>query len=105
MKTVIPAPQFVHLAEEEVLEHLDAWEDALDGLDEDEVPATPDDPIVAEVERLINGYTEKLDAYCRLHGEIPEEALLYRPTSGIEKVAFQIFTEALHDSLMEEDDD
>ncbi len=105
MKTVIPAPEFVHLTEEEVMNHLDSWEASLDELEEDELPDGPDDPIVAEVERLINGYTAKFDAYCRQHGEIPEEALLYRPTSGIERVAFQIFTEALHDSLMDEDDE
>ena len=103
MKTVIPAPQFIHMTEEEIMDRLDAWEASLD--EEDETATPPEDPVVAEVERLIGGYTDKLDDYCRQHGEIPEEALLHRPASGIERVAFQIFTEALHDSLMEEDAD
>ena len=105
MKTVVPAPQFVHLTEEEVMDRLDTWEASLDEQEELDLPESTVDPVVAEVERLITGYTDKFDAYCRQHGEIPEEALLYRPASGIERVAFQIFTEALHDSLMEEDDE
>ena len=36
---------------------------------------------------------------------IPEEALTYKPRTPIEQVAFDIFTDALHDSLMDEDDE
>lgn len=35
----------------------------------------------------------------------PEEALTYKPRTPIEQVAFDIFTDALHDSLMDEDDE
>lgn len=108
MEVVVPKPEFVHLTEEEIFDRLDAYEDTLDE-DSDEAVEAEDveieDPVVAEVERLIDGYTDQLDTYCREHAEIPDDALLYSPASAIERVAFQIFTEALHDSLMDEDDE
>ena len=42
---------------------------------------------------------------CKENGEVPEEALTYKPRTPIEQVAFDIFTDALHDSLMDEDDE
>ena len=110
MKTVTPRPEFTRLTEEEIFEHLDAFEDAVDaeveGSEGDEdVAVEITDPIVAEVDRLIEGYAARLEEYCKEHDEIPEEALSYSPATDIERVAFQIFTEALHDSLMDEDED
>lgn len=64
-----------------------------------------DDPIVLEVERLIAAYSDRFDELCKENGEVPEEALTYKPRTPIEQVAFDIFTDALHDSLMDEDDE
>lgn len=127
MKTVVPDSAYIHLTKEEVLAALEAydalfddedddWDDDenadenLDAADETDEPDAEDedeaeDPIVREVERLIAAYAAYFDAYCREHGEVPEDALLYKPSTAIEQVAFQIFTEALHDSIMDEDDD
>ena len=127
MKTVVPQPQFTQLTEEEILKALDAFEaeveayyaslpeeecscedpvDDSEDEDEDDLDAfESDDPVVREVERLIAGYAERFDACCREKSEVPEEALLYKPKTAIERVAFQIFTEALHDSLMDDDDE
>lgn len=123
MKTVVPGSEYVHLTEEEVLAALEAYDALFDDEDEDddwdedesvdenldEADETDEDeaedPIVREVERLIAAYAAYFDGYCREHGEVPEEALLYKPSTAIEQVAFQIFTEALHDSIMDEDDD
>ncbi|MEG2140047.1 MAG: hypothetical protein RRY20_04600 [Bilophila sp.] len=125
MKTVVPSQAFVHLTTEEILAALAAYEededwdaDELDegeatanaggedeSEDEDEDEGEEEDPIVCEVDRLVNAYAARLDAYCREHGEVPEEALLYKPTTPIEQIAFQIFSEALQDALMDEGDD
>ena len=61
--------------------------------------------IVLEVERLIAAYSDRFDELCKENGEVPEEALTYKPRTPIEQVAFDIFTDALHDSLMDEDDE
>ena len=71
--------------------------------DGDVIPS--DDPIVLEVERLIAAYSDRFDELCKENGEVPEEALTYKPRTPIEQVAFDIFTDALHDSLMDEDDE
>ena len=71
--------------------------------DDDVIPS--DDPIVLEVERLIAAYSDRFDELCKENGEVPEEALTYKPRTPIEQVAFDIFTDALHDSLMDEDDE
>lgn len=131
MKTVVAKPEFVGLTEEQVLDAVDAYEaqvqeyyanqgedepegcacgcghddeGSCEDCEEDDVPAS-DDPIVQEVERLISAYSERFDELCREDGEVPEEALTYKPGNPIEQVAFDIFTDALHDSLMDEDDE
>ena len=60
MKTVVPAPQFVHLTEEEVMDRLDTWEESLDEQEEPDLPESTVDPVVAEVERLITGIPTSL---------------------------------------------
>ena len=52
-----------------------------------------------------NAYSDRFDELCKENGEVPEEALTYKPRTPIEQVAFDIFTDALHDSLMDEDDE
>ena len=57
------------------------------------------------MERLIAAYSDRFDELCKDTGEVPEEALTYKPRTPIEQVAFGIFTDALHDSLMDQDDE
>ena len=126
MKTVVVKPEFAGLTEEQVIDAIDAYEAQVDEYyankgdeeecgcgcshdegscedsDDDVIPS--DDPIVLEVERLIAAYSDRFDELCKENGEVPEEALTYKPRTPIEQVAFDIFTDALHDSLMDEDD-
>ena len=122
MKTVVTKPEFLGLTEDDVLAAIDAYEAQVDAAcsgkgdcceckldnegcceDNDVIPS--DDPIVQEVERLITAYSDRFDELCKDTGEVPEEALTYKPRTPIEQVAFDIFTDALHDSLMDEDID
>lgn len=129
MKTVIAKPEFAGLTEDQVIDAIDAYEAQVDeyyaskgdeegcgcgcGHDDegscedcDEADVIPsDDPIVLEVERLIAAYSDRFDELCKENGEVPEEALTYKPRTAIEQIAFDIFTDALHDSLMDEDDE
>lgn len=128
MKTVAAKPEFAGLSEEQVVDAIDAYEAQVEAhyanqgeeegacacghddegscedCDEDD-EIRSDDPIVQEVERLIEAYSQRFDELCRDNGEVPEEALTYKPSNPIEQVAFDIFTDALHDSLMDEDDE
>lgn len=129
MKTVAAKPEFAGLSEEQVVDAIDAYEAQVEAYyanqgeeegcacgcahddegscedcdEDDEIQS--DDPIVQEVERLIEAYSQRFDELCRDNGEVPEEALTYKPRNPIEQVAFDIFTDALHDSLMDEDDE
>ena len=130
MKTVMTKPEFAGLTEDQVIDAIDAYEAQLDdAYDEDTDPddeggcaccsaeegscedcdedeeSLSDDPVVLEVERLIAAYSDRFDELCKDTGEVPEEALTYKPSTPIELVAFGIFTDALHDSLMDEDDE
>ncbi len=110
MHTVTTTPDFAVITEEEVLAALARYNaqcesaNAIADIEEKE-EAFFDDPIVQEVARLVEAYTRRFEAACREHAQIPEEALLYQPASPVEQAAFQIFTEALHDSLQEADDE
>lgn len=129
MKTVVTKPEFAGLTEDQVIDAIDAYEAQVDAYyadkgddgecscgcdhdaegncedcDEDDVIPS-DDPIVLEVERLIAAYSDRFDELCKENGEVPEEALTYKPQTVIEQIAFDIFTDALHDSLMDEDDE
>ena len=115
MKTVVAKPEFAGLTEEQVIEAIDAYEAQVDEYyaskdgeegcgcgcgnggccgdgDDDVIPS--DDPIVLEVERLIAAYSDRFDELCKENGEVPEEALTYKPRTPIEQVAFDIFTDA-----------
>lgn len=95
MNTITTTPDMAALSEEEILAALDELEDNPDTTN----------PIVLEVERLVEAYTERFEEKCRESQEVPEDALLYEPDSAVEQVAFDIFTEALHDSLLDADED
>lgn len=105
MKNVKPNPEFVSLSEEEIVKALDAYEEQFNDDGEGEEDLTPADPVVAEVARLIGEYTDRFDHYCEEFDELPEEVLNYQPESAIEQIAFEIFTDAVHDALQEEDDE
>lgn len=112
MHTVTPDAALAALSEEEVRAALDRYdarcehESEIESDEEASEEGFPiDDPITREVARLVTAYAERFDRACRDHGHIPEEALLYRPKSAIEQAAFHIFTQALHDSLQEADDE
>ncbi|MFQ8735402.1 MAG: hypothetical protein ACLSAH_04565 [Bilophila wadsworthia] len=114
MKTVVVKPEFAGLTEEQVIDAIDAYEAQVDEYyankgdeeecgcgcshdegscedsDDDVIPS--DDPIVLEVERLIAAYSDRFDELCKENGEVPEEALTYKPRTPIEQVAFDIFT-------------
>ncbi len=108
MHTVTTDAALAALPEEEIRAALDRYdahcENESANESEEDDPATQD-PIVREVTRLVNAYAHRFDHACREHGHIPEEALLYQPGSPIERAAFHIFTQALHDSLQEADDE
>lgn len=91
MHHIVPRPEFAALTEEQVESALDAFE------------AHPEirQPIALEVQRLIEAYSAYLDQQCRQGKEIGEEILLYEPATPIEQAAYDIFSEALHDSLLE----
>lgn len=108
MKTVQTTPTFAALSEAEVLCALEAYE-ALFGDEEDDEEEmaeehVPEDPIVQEVLRLIGAYADKFDEYCEKATDFPAEVLEYEPESAIEQIAFEMFTDVLHDSLQEADD-
>lgn len=112
MHTVIPDAALAALSEEDVRAALDRYDahceqesEAESDEEADAVESSIDDPIIREVTRLVNAYADRFDLACREHGHIPEEALLYQPKSPIEQAAFHIFTQALHDSLQEADDE
>ncbi len=111
MKTVVVKPEFAGLTEEQVIDAIDAYEAQVDEYyankgdeeecgcgcshddegscedsDDDVIPS--DDPIVLEVERLIAAYSDRFDELCKENGEVPEEALTYKPSTPIEQVAF-----------------
>lgn len=108
MHTVTTTPDFAAITEEEVLTALVRYHtrcESADAADREGEDSFFDDPVVREVARLVDAYTRRFEAACREHAQIPEEALLYEPVSPVEQAAFQIFTEALHDSLQEADDE
>lgn len=104
MKNVKTTPEFATLSEEEIFKALDACETQYgDGNDDAELPVS--DPVVTEVARLISEYTRRFDEYCNEYDELPEKILDYEPDTAIERVAFEIFTDAVHDALQAEDDE
>ncbi len=115
MKTINTKPEFKNLAEEEIMQALDQFESAieekfgadLENLDEDDFPEIePEDPIVFEVSRLISEYTNRFDQYCEnLTDEdiLTSEIFDYEPEIMIERIAYEIFLDAVHDAIQEDD--
>lgn len=107
MKSIKTSPEFMNLTEEEITKALDDFENQF--ADEESVDSSlePDNPIVTEVARLINEYTAKFDEIIAKTGEnedLPAEIFEYEPEIMIERVAYEIFMDAVHDSMQEADD-
>ena len=101
MKEITTLPEFAALTEEEIehaLDLLDADPDAADGRELDI------HPLLQELERLIGLYSERFEVLCGECDDFPEEILTFEPDKPIERVAYDIFCDALHDSLQAADD-
>lgn len=107
MKSIKTTPEFMNLTEEEITKALDEFEDQFDTDDDVDSSVESDNPIVTEVARLINEYTTKFDEILEKTGEnedLPAEIFEYEPKIIIERVAYEIFMDAVHDSMQEGDD-
>lgn len=107
MKSIKTSPEFMNLTEEEITKALDEFEDTFDTDEDVDSSVEPDNPIVTEVARLINEYTTKFDEILEKTGDsedLPAEIFEYEPEIIIERVAYEIFMDAVHDSMQEVDD-
>lgn len=107
MKSIKTTPEFMNLTEEEITKALDEFEDQFDTDEDVDSSVEPGNPIVTEVARLINEYTTKFDEILEKTGEnedLPAEIFEYEPDIMIERVAYEIFMDAVHDSMQEADD-
>ena len=105
MNQVKAGTEFLNMGEEEILAALDRFEEAEAEKDEHLQDGEPEDPVVREVGRLISEYTARFDDYCANSEEIPDTVFTYEPQTAIERSAYGIFTDAVHDALQEEDDE
>lgn len=97
----------MNLSEDEIVKALDDFENQFETEDDVDSEVEPDDPIVKEVARLINEYTNRFDELIAESGEgddLPEEIFEYEPEIIIERVAYEIFMDAVHDSMQDADD-
>lgn len=101
MHTVTTDPFFAKLSKEEVEAALKRYDAQCEKEHATDVAPEPDDIVAQEIARLIGRYVERFEAIYQENGKIPDEALLYQPPSPIEQVAFGIFSEALHDSIID----
>lgn len=106
MKTIKTTPEFMNLQENEIVDALDAFENLFDNEEDIDPSVEPENPIVTEVARLINEYTNRFDELLAKSedGELPEEIFDYEPEIVIERVAYEIFMDAVHDSMQDADD-
>lgn len=105
MKTIHTNPEFKALTEDEIVKALDDFENLFDEDEDVDIDVEPENPIVAEVARLISEYTNLFDKYCEnAEDELPEEIFNYEPELMIERVAYEIFMDAVHDAMQEDDE-
>ena len=105
MKTIQTNPDFKALSEEEIVKALDDFENLFGEEEEIDTNVEPENPIVAEVARLISEYTNRFDEYCEsADDELPEEIFSYEPEVMIERIAYEIFMDAVHDAMQEDDE-
>ncbi|WP_446424617.1 hypothetical protein [Mailhella sp.] len=113
MKTVKTLPEFAIVSELEINAALDAYDDSVEeehsscgGCEAEEAPISP---IVGEVFRLIEAYTERMntliveakDQNKELSESFLADILAFEPETPIERVAFGFVT----DAVLDEDDD
>ena len=84
-ETVEARPEFRSLADDAVVA-------SLQGLD-------PENPITAEVVRLIHAYTSNFQAHIQRLGRIPPDILRTKPRWPIEAVAMRLTTEVIRETL------
>lgn len=99
MRSVTTTPEFAALTPDDIETALDE----LDGMDENSLEASTS-PVLRELERLIAAYSERFEELCSADGEVPQDVLTFEPESHIQQAAFEIFMDALHDSMQEDDD-
>lgn len=108
MKNIKTSPEFMNLTEDEITKALDEFEEQFATEEDVNADVESDNPIVNEVARLINEYTLRFDELVEKTGEnedLPEEIFTYEPEIIIERVAYEIFMDAVHDSMQEADDE
>lgn len=98
MHTITTSPEFANLTEDEISQRLDIYE-------EEDPDTETTDPIVQEVLRLIDAYNTRFEELSENGQEDLEEIINFAPQYIIEEIAFDIFMEALHDSLQDLDDE
>ena len=107
MKTIKTSPEFADLDEATILAAIDKYEGATEDAPDNgqaELPE-PEDPIVDEVARLISEFTNKFDSYYATSPDKLDKILDFEPEHAIEKIAYEIFSDALFDTLQDEFDD
>lgn len=106
MKSVKTSLEFANLSEDEIIKALDDFENQFETEDDVNSDIEPENPIVQEVARLINEYTNRFDELIAKSKdeELPEEIFDYEPEIIIERVAYEIFMDAVHDSMQDADD-
>ena len=100
MDQVKTLPEFAGLTEEQIDEALDSMDDAVDDGDAGSIH-----PVLNELERLIAAYSERFEQLVGERDGFPEDLLSFEPDKPIERVAYDIFSDALHDTLQEQDDE
>ncbi len=100
MKSIATRPEFAQLTEDDIEEVLNK----LEALDENELGAA-NNPVLMEIERLIAAYSARFEELCNENGDVPAELVTFEPEKAIESVAYDIFSDALYESLSQEDED
>jgi len=94
MHTVKTKPEFESVTDDNI-------DDALDILEND---PESQDPLLLELDRLIESYAAVFEGQVQEGEEVSPHVLEYVPEHLIEQAAFDIFLEALHDTMQEMDE-
>lgn len=100
MRSVTTLPEFAALTDADIEKALDS----LDGMDESAL-ALETSPVLQELERLIGAYSQRFEELCTEEGEVPDGILDFEPESPIQEAAYDLFMDALHDSMQDDDED
>lgn len=100
MLSVTTLPEFAALTDDDIEKALDS----LDGIDESALDSNAS-PVLKELERLIGAYSQRFEELCTEEGEVPEGILDFEPASPIQEAAYDLFMDALHDSMQDDDEE